>query len=91
LYRDVDLLEAARVALESSEFAKARELLRQHRLEYRETDDDMREGYDIIADCLEKPGPTTTLRARRFYDEQTHSTLRRRVRRACLESGHRSW
>jgi hypothetical protein len=44
-----------------------------------------KEGLLLLADCAERPSPGNTARVQRFYDEHTESTVRRRLRRACLE------
>lgn len=85
LYRDLDLLDAAWQALHGRDFARARELLAVHRREYRRQHDDMTEGLSLLADCMEQQTPEARARAQHFYDEQTHSMLRRRMRRHCLQ------
>ncbi len=84
LYRDVDLLEAAKDALGRRDFTTARAILAQHRVEFPKGYPERVEGYEIIADCLENPGPETTARAQRYHDEKRASIVRRQVRKACL-------
>jgi hypothetical protein len=84
LYRDVDLLEAAKDALARRDFATARAILAQHRVEFPKGYPERVEGYEIIADCLENPGPETTARARQYHEEKRASVVRRQVRKACL-------
>lgn len=84
LYRDVDMLEAAKDALAQRDFATARAILAQHRVEFPKGYPERVEGYEIIADCLENPGPETTARAQRYHDEKRASVVRRQVRKACL-------
>jgi hypothetical protein len=45
-------------------------------------------GYTVIADCIESPGEASLAAARKFYDTQGHSTLRRFVRRICFENSN---
>jgi hypothetical protein len=85
LYRDVDLLDAAWQALKARDFPRARASLAQHKSEYPSAHDDLNEGLSLLADCMEQPSAQTRERAQRFYDEQTHSMARRRIRRECLE------
>lgn len=84
LYRDVDLLESVKDALARRDFATARAVLAQHRIEFPNGYPERVEGYEIIADCLENPGLETTARARRYHDEKRGSIVRRQVRKACL-------
>jgi hypothetical protein len=46
----------------------------------------LQDGYELIANCLEKPGYATRAAAQRYYDEQLDSGLRRYIRRYCLEA-----
>jgi hypothetical protein len=86
MYRDVELLDAAWQALKRRDFEKARVLLREHASEYASGPDDLRDGLTLLADCMQHPSPEGRARAQRFYDEQTASTARRRIRRYCLEA-----
>ena len=65
---------------------KMRELL----IEYRKIDpndtDATQAGYEIVADCIEFPGDASLAAARKFYDTERHSPLRRFVRRICFEN-----
>jgi hypothetical protein len=45
----------------------------------------MAEGYEILADCIEHPGIDSTARARRFFEEETYSMMRRPILRTCLD------
>ncbi|MCA9640843.1 MAG: hypothetical protein H6718_36145 [Polyangiaceae bacterium] len=74
-------------ALARSDFTEARRLLARHDTDFSETDawQDWRAGYHALTDCLEHPGAESTAAGQRFVDEQRGSTLRRRVRRACLK------
>lgn len=86
LYRDSDLLDASWRALQAHDFERAREVLAQHRAESTRTHDDLNDGLTILADCMQHPSATARERAQRFYDEQTFSMARRRIRRYCLEA-----
>jgi hypothetical protein len=86
IYRDVDLLENAKDALARRDFVTARAILAQHRIEFPNGYPERVEGYEIIADCLENPGPETTARAQRYHDEKRASIVRRQVRKACLKA-----
>jgi hypothetical protein len=85
IYRDVDMLDAARRALHARDFEKARAILAQHRAEQARAYDDMNEGLTLLADCMQYPSSVTRARAQQFYSEQTQSMVRREIRRECLE------
>jgi hypothetical protein len=63
-----------------------RELLATYRAEYPEDEMVMQEGYQLIIDCLESPGEVTRAAAKKYYDTQIASGLRRYIRRHCLEN-----
>jgi hypothetical protein len=83
-YREVGIVDSAWEALEAKDFAKARKLIDEHRREYGGENGDLDEGMSLLADCMERPSAETRGRAQRFYDEETYSTARRRIRRWCL-------
>jgi hypothetical protein len=87
LYRDADLLRAADAAIRAGRFDDARELLAQHHRELNGMSAREEEGLLLLADCAERRSAHSVARVQRFYDEHTDSTLRRRLRRACLEAG----
>jgi hypothetical protein len=73
-------------AIRQRDATRARELVREHRARFPGDEQwrDHVEAYEIIADCIEYPGPESRAAGQRFVDEQRGSTMRRRVRRACL-------
>ena len=73
-------------AMDVKDAAGLRELLKQYRDEYPEDAHVLADGYELIANCLERPGPETRNVAQRYYDEQLDSGLRRYIRRHCLEA-----
>jgi hypothetical protein len=86
LYRDVDLLRSADSAIRAGRYDDARALVAQHHRELPGMSALEEEGLLLLADCAERPSAANVARVRRFYDEHTDSTLRRRLRRACLEA-----
>ena len=62
-----------------------RKLLAEYREQYPEDSNDVQEGYEVIADCLEHPGEDARAAARRFNEEHRGSTTRRFVNRICLD------
>jgi hypothetical protein len=85
IYRENDLLHALNGALDAKDAAGMRRLLERYREDYPEDANELQEGYALIADCLEQPDPATVERAQAYYASETASTLRRYVRRHCLE------
>ena len=73
-------------AMDVKDVAGLRKLLQQYREEYPEDSHVMQDGYELIANCLERPGPETRAVAQRYYDQQLDSSLRRYIRRNCLEA-----
>jgi hypothetical protein len=85
LYRDVDLLHAADEAIKAGAFDSARDLLAQHHRELRGMSNVEEEGLLLLADCAQEPSADNLARVQGFYDEHSESSVRRRLRRACLE------
>ncbi|XYI02721.1 hypothetical protein ACMHYB_24405 [Sorangium sp. So ce1128] len=52
-----------------------------------EDPDQLQDGYEIIAGCLETPGEESRAAAEGYYAEHRASTVRRFVRTVCLEGG----
>ena len=72
-------------AMDTGDFATLRRLNSERRKDYPEDADVLKEGYDLIADCLEQRTPRAVSAARRFWQAERASSLRRYVRRHCLE------
>ena len=85
IYRENNLLGALNGALDVKDASGMRRLLAQYREEYPEDPHELQAGYAIIADCLDHPGNASTAAASHYYDTELASTLRRYVRRHCLE------
>lgn len=85
LYRDVDLLQAADEAIAQQRYADARRLLTQHHAELPGMSPLEEEGLWLLVDCAEERSPENLARVQDFYDHNSASTVRRRLRRACLE------
>ena len=86
IFRENTLVGSLNGAMDARDVSGMRALLKQYRDEFPEDDNVMQEGYQLIADCLEKPGPATRAAAQRYYDERIDSGLRRYLRRHCLEA-----
>lgn len=85
IYRENKLTFALDGAVEVEDVAGIRRLLSIYRQEFPEDSLVLQQGYELIADCLERPGAKTRAAAQRFYDTELASALRRHVRRHCLE------
>jgi hypothetical protein len=85
IYRENTLTFSLDGAVDSEDVAGIRRLLASYRQEFPEDSLVLQQGYEIIANCLERPNDTTRAAAQRFYDTEIASALRRHVRRHCLE------
>ena len=85
IYRENNLVGALNLAVDLEDALRIRELVAQYRAEYPEDDNRLQDGYEIIADCLDRSDEATHARARRFWETEIRSQTRRYVRRYCLE------
>lgn len=85
IYRENELTFSLDGAVDVEDAPGIRRLLESYRQEFPEDSLVLQQGYEIIADCLEKPGPVTRAVAQRFYDTEIASPIRRHLRRHCLE------
>jgi hypothetical protein len=84
IFRENNLVGALNHAMDRRDAARLRELNAQYRQEYPEDAQVLQEGYELIADCIERPTQSTEQAGRRFWQEQRASSLRRYVRRHCF-------
>jgi hypothetical protein len=85
IFRENNLIGELNGAMDVKDAAGLRQLLRQYRDEYPEDAHVLQDGYELVASCLEHPGPEARAAAQRYYDTQLDSGLRRYIRRHCLE------
>jgi hypothetical protein len=85
IFRENNLIGELNGAMDVKDAAGLRALLKQYRDEYPEDAHVLQDGYELIADCLERPAAATRAAAQRYYDEQLDSGLRRYIRRFCLD------
>jgi hypothetical protein len=86
IYRENNLIGNLNGAMDVKDVAGLRNLLRQYRDEYPEDAHVLQDGYELIADCIDRPGDAELRqKAQRYYDERLDSGLRRYIRRHCLE------
>ena len=84
IQRENNLIGALEGAMDVRDGAGIRHLLQQYRSEFPEDPNQMQEGYGVIGECLEHPGPESTAAGQKYYDRERGSTLRRFVARYCL-------
>jgi hypothetical protein len=85
IFEENSRIGALNGAMDQGNFAALRRLNAQYRRDYPEDAHVLHDGYDLVADCLERRSSRTHAAARRFWQEQRASSLRRYVRRYCLE------
>lgn len=74
-------------AMSARNGARMRELVHEYRRTHPGDPNHLQDGYEIIADCLAAPGESSRAAAEGYYAEHRASTVRRFVRRICLEGG----
>jgi hypothetical protein len=84
IYRENNIIAAMEGAMDVRDGRGMRYLLQQYRSEFPEDPNELQEGYGIIANCLEHPGPETTAAGQQYFDRERGSTLRKFVARYCL-------
>jgi hypothetical protein len=85
IYGENRLVGALEGAMEVKDVAGMRRLLAQYRRQYPEDDQELQDGYGIIADCMEHPGAGPRAAAERWLDAHNGSTAKRYVLRYCVE------
>ena len=85
IYHENNLLGALSGAMDVKDAPGIRRLLAEYRAEYPDDPRGIQKGFELIADCLEHPGDAATSEARRYYDTELASTVRRYVRRYCFD------
>ena len=85
IYAENRLVGGIEGAMEVKDVAGMRRLLAQYRREYPEDDQELQDGYGVIADCIEHPGAGPRAAAERWLDAHNGSTAKRYVLRYCVE------
>ena len=78
------MLGALNDATDVKDPARLRQLVEAWKEKHHDDPEKYAEAYTVIADCLEFPGDESRAKAKRFYDENRASTLRRHIRRHCF-------
>jgi len=85
LRRERALLAELDQAIDFRDGAALRAGLAAYRREFPEDPQGLQQGYAVLASCLTNPGPASRVDAERFYRTRHGSSLRRWIRRVCLE------
>ena len=85
IFAENRLIGALNGAMDVKDAPGMRRLLEQYRREYPEDDNQLQDGYAVIADCFEHPGAASRAAAERWLPSHNGSTLKRFVNRHCLE------
>jgi len=72
-------------ATDARDVAAMKDLLARYRREFPEDQWQLQDGYAVIIDCLERPGPASRRAAERWLDQNNGSTVKRSVLRNCIE------
>lgn len=78
------MLGALNDATDVKDVARLRQLVEVWKSKHDADPEKYAEAYTVIADCLELRNDESRAKARRFYDENRWSTLRRHIRRHCF-------
>jgi hypothetical protein len=79
------LIGALNDAVDLRDARQLRQLIPLYLAEDPADENKLAEGYERIADCLDQPGPASRAAASGYYERERASTLRRYVRRHCLD------
>lgn len=81
----LQLVQALNDAYDRHDITSLRHLIERYRDADPQDENALRAGYERLADCLQYPGEESRASALAYYDRERASTLRRYVRRTCLE------
>jgi hypothetical protein len=86
IFEENNRIAALNGAMDRGDVVALRRMNAAYRRDYAEDAHFLADGYDLIADCLEQRTAQVVASARRFWERERASSLRRYVRRHCLES-----
>jgi hypothetical protein len=87
IFRENNLIGRLNAAMDLGDFQELRRRNAEYRQQYPEDSHRLQEPYDLIAACQESPSDATRQAAQRYWSDHRGSTLRRYIRRYCLEDG----
>jgi hypothetical protein len=85
LFGENRLVGSIEGAMEIKDTAGMRRLLEKYRREYPEDDQEVQDGYAVIADCIDHRDAETRAAAERWLDSHNGSSVKRYVLRHCIE------
>ena len=85
IQHQLQLVAALNDAFDRHVITSLRRLIERYREADPQDENALRAGYERLADCLQYPGQASRASAQAYYDTERASTLRRYIRRACLE------
>jgi len=85
LYAENRFVGGIEGAIDARDPAEIRRLLEKYRREFPEDDQEVQDGYAIVADCMDHPGASARGAALQWIDAHNGSTAKRYVLRTCLE------
>lgn len=85
IFRENNLIGRLNAAMDLEDFTELKRLNAEYREAYPEDAHQLQEAYDLIASCQEQRTEATQRAAGRFWSVHRASTLRRYLRRYCLE------
>lgn len=80
------LIQAMNDAMDLKDPGELRRVLAMYRSSHPEDAHALQRGYEVIADCLEYPSAQARSAGERYMEEERASTLRRMVRRHCVQA-----
>ena len=87
IFRENHLIGQLNGAMDIRDAKGMRQLLATYREEYPEDENVMQDGYQLVINCIESPGEATRAAAKKYWETELASGLRRSIRRHCLEWG----
>jgi hypothetical protein len=89
IHHENNLIQGLNDAMDSQDPDSLRQVLADYRRSHPEDPHRLQEGYALIADCLDDPGPASRVVGERYMKENRASTLRRFVERHCVKTAPR--
>ena len=89
IHHENNLIQGLNDAMDSKDPDSLRQVLADYRQSHPEDPHHLQEGYALIADCLDEPGPASHAAGERYMKENRASTLRRFVERHCVKTAPR--
>ena len=89
IHHENNLIQGLNDAMDSKDPDRLRQVLAEYRQSHPEDPHRLQEGYALIADCLDQPGPASRVAGERYMKENRASTLRRFVERHCVKTAPR--